>query len=325
MNYEVAKSRVPLALLSLFIALSLWVYVQAQNEPAAPNVSAYSFSLPVQPKKLPSNLSLVHPLGNVKVTVKVTPEEQKKIVQANYVAFVDLTDATEGEREYKVEIAGPLDLAARFRPDHLIVKVNLEAIISKTFEVHTDTRNSPMETGMLYTNSTCDPKEVKVTGPRSQVNMVARVRALIDLSKVSQGVLVTQPVDCVDDNNQLVSDVVADPKTVSVRPNLSPAPVAKTVLVNARFSGQPEFGYHVSSNGIRVEPSKIEVEGTSEAMSRLTGILDTLSIDISGIRATRTFSTSVSLPPGLRVRGSNSIRVTVKIEGPSVGGPPSGG
>ena len=86
---------------------------------------------------------------------------------------------------------------------------------------------------------------------------------------------------------------------------------AKTVAVSPVLEGQPAEGYMVDR--VTADPAKVEVVGPASALKELTSAV-TEAVSVEGATTTVTESVTVGpADPSVRLRGPQTVRVTVTI------------
>ena len=313
------RGRFWLALLSLLISLCVWGIVQP-DQPGSTTPS-----MPISVDLQPENLDTVHyhvldPLGKVTIIVSGPQKQLAGVDPSRVHAYVDLAGVNEGQNDCPIHL-DTADYKLDFKLTRNQIRVAIEPVVTEVEPVVVETRGESNVQGQICTTATVLPTTVQLTGPKSKVDSVAKVRALLDLGAIKPGVIVNEHVDLLGPQDEPIAGVVASPQSVSLQPIFLPAPVERTVLINALFRGQPEFAYRVQPDGIKVSPPTMVVQGPSSDIATLPAILETDPIDISGIHATGSFQTVVRLPHGLHTPDGETViqvRVTVPVEGPSV-------
>lgn len=313
MNEKLA--RIPLAIASILLSLGLWLYVQYQdlpNQPSGPN----RIAVPLQATGLRSGLWALNVPPTVEFTAEGTAEELAKIDRSNLVATVDLSNAAEGKNSYRAVLKAPTEYKVNWSPAFKKVTLTIERESTRTLPVTVDTAGGLNVEKRLYNNASTEPESVTIHGPTSLVNDVVKARVILDLSKVTPQTAYKLPVELLQLNDLPVSDkITCEPREVTVRPSLTIAPTAKSLLVSPIFKGQPLFGYQIVS--YEVFPNQVNIRGESEAIAKLS-LVETEPIDITGISKTTIIETVLNLSPGLRSIDANraveKVKVRIQVE-----------
>jgi YbbR domain-containing protein len=134
------------------------------------------------------------------------------------------------------------------------------------------------------------------------------VRVQADLSGLREG---EDIVHLTEQNVQVASGITVV-RITPARLRVSLAPAAEdTVPVVAQLRGTPAVGYAVTR--VTVEPAAIPVKGPRSTMAR-HGTIETVPIDVSGIRASVSQTVGLMLPEFVSPTRERSVHVTVDVK-----------
>jgi YbbR domain-containing protein len=306
MNGEL-RTKGLMMLLSLVASVVLFLYVQSQTE--TPNANNLH-TLDIEVRNLdPGFYARVQPS---KATWQaVGPAEALLAIDREKLhAYVDVNGQPEGELKLEVKLEAPNYPNVEWRILRPTATVRLERIVTREVPVTIEVVGQLGQPNVVYSDATAEPKSVLVEGPRSAVESVKTVEALLDLSRAGESVGMEAAVLPIDTEGNRVANVKTDPERVMIFPALAAAPQSKTVFVNANYRGQPRFGYRVKR--IEVNPPRVRVSGNSELVASFT-VLETAPVDLEGLQETRTFSTRVVTPAGIRA-APEFVQVRVVVE-----------
>jgi YbbR domain-containing protein len=315
------RGKLAMMALSLLISLLLWLQVQSQTRPAAlPEI----FNVPLQVRNLDeSRFAVTRQPVTVAFRATGTPEQLNQIQLDRLAAYVEVDEPTEGLNRYEVKLDMPTTYTARITPERRAVELEVERVVQRQIVVSVEPIGLLMAPGLIFSGAQSDPDVVTLEGPKSQVDQVAKVRALLDLSKVQPRTAYPVNLEPLRENNRPLGLVRTNPAVVLIRPALAPAPMQQPLIVVPRFTGTPAFGFRVAS--VSVRPTQVFVTGSSEALAAITTV-ETQPIEIGGIRQTRTFRAALDLPTGIRREGRDPVEVTVVVEpDPGTPTPPPSG
>lgn len=257
---------------------------------------------------LPQWLTVIGEPKNVRVVASGSHDSLDRLNSNSLVATVDLTSAKQGENYYAVKVPAS-SARVPIVPRAPTVKLRIEKVSTREEDVDIEASgNTPPD--LVYDGASVVPHRVRIAGGASYLNLVKKIRVLIDLSQVRPGVSMMIPVEILDEANRPVPYVTAEPSEVSVSPAVAAAPAVKRVLISPSWVGQPAFGYKVDS--FEVKPAQLGVKGDSAKLSRLVTI-DTEPLNISGLKSDVTLLARAKLPDGIESGESLSVRVFVKI------------
>lgn len=312
-------------MMALALSFAVWIYAQAQrsNESTVSNrrldVRGLASDLVLYPSDLPAiNIELFGPM-----------EDLNKIDPTKVVPFIDLSNLQSGRHRVRVYLdRRPIPFGVEYDILRSYVTVNIERQVrqKRTVVVRT-TGTTPA--GFIVPKVEADPATVEVTGAKSDVDKVAEVRVTYDLSDADSG-SINLPVELIDGDGQVLQSetVRADRSEVRVNAVVVPAPATKALPVQPTWKGALPVGLKVEK--YEIDPPQVRVSAESTVLAKLATI-ETLPIDLSGIRSTRSIRTSLKLPKGITAVGSDSVSIKVfiaaapqpKVEQPQ-GGKPSG-
>ena len=151
-------------------------------------------------------------------------------------------------------------------------------------------------------------------------DLVAKVRAMLDLSVVKRGEPPTVAVEILDEQGRDLSDkVVSDPKRVTVRPVFVASAPRRYLPIVPTWAGALPAGYVFVRNH-EVRPQQVQVSGDTAVVGKLFS-LETEPINLTDIRGTRRVQVKLKTPRGVRLLGPASVTVTVyAAQAPARGG-----
>jgi YbbR domain-containing protein len=303
--------RVGRILLSIVLAVLLWVYVVNLENPAQTTVFT---GLPLQVRGLAPNLKLINQLPNVNTTVLAPQNVMATLTQPDVRPYIDLTGTDEGVHEVPVHVEvvevpqGSVDVSLFPRT----VQVQLQAQVTQAFSVSAQITGVPAFGGSSEP-AQIDPAQVVVTGPDDAVARIASVVAPVDVQgQVSNQRGFIAPV-ALDGNGQVIKDLTFEPATVEVVVPITTLDTNRVVSVNPQVVGQPAPGYRPSL--ITAEPNIVTICCTPSELQKVE-FLDTIPVAITGTTTTIVTTTEVILPPNVSLYPGQSkfITVTVSVE-----------
>lgn len=313
---ERLKQNAMLKLFSLLLGIALWLNVQLGK----PQVAQQTFVFNLERLNLDDQNLVVTNMteSNVKIQASGPPEELRKLKGKDYTAFVDLSNAEVGLKEYAVKVNYPTEGKVDWeRPPMVFVNIESLAHDYKRVMVVQDDSLSPA--GFALGDPTVEPEMVTVEGPQSRVKQVVQCRALLmSTDRVKPGMEVRVPIEVLDKSGKVVPQVTADPKEVVVRPTLVPLLPRHNVLVVPSWKGQPAFGYRVKS--YTISPNQLELTGDHKKLSKVSTV-DTEPINLDGLRDSKVIEVFAVLPSGSGSKNGRKIVVRVVIEKEPVASP----
>jgi len=295
-----------LKLLSLLLAVVLWVYVANEQNP----LEEQQFkSIPVAVRGVGSNLVVSQQPGTVNLKVQAKQNIISELRLKTLEAFIDLSGLGTGKHSVLVQVKVPADVKVTdLTPDR--VDVTLEQIIEKQVPVKLRTVGSPGE-GYKVLAMKVKPEEIIVRGPKSMVDRVGSASVEVVLGEKTRSFGETLPVKISDKSGRFLDEKLINrtPQVAEILVSIVHDMPAKTVRVVPRITGQPAPGFTVTMTA--VDPPELIITGSRDAVSQINEV-STQPVDISGATADIYVDAAPQLPPGVTAN-RESLRVLVKI------------
>ena len=289
-----------LKLLSVVLAVGLWVYVLDHENPTVT-------------RRVTVPVIVVAPEDRVQV-METTPDKIEVVLKGRQSvldesalekirAVANATGRDFGDFELPLEIMGAAPGVTVERMSAETAGVKLDTVVAKTRPVMADARGVPAD-GFGALDPSVKPNEVEVRGPAAWMQRVARVVAPIDISGQSATMRLSVPLEARDQGNVRITGLRFVPERVEVTVEIRQVET-HTVPVKPILSS-PGGGYVVSK--VEVDPTTVTLAGKSSPKA-----VETEKIDISGLRGTETYSVLLRVPEGSNVLGVSSAHVTVTV------------
>lgn len=308
-------ARIPLMILSFVLSLILWGYVQQQEKPPKDPNQSYKVKVTLKGKR--SDVMILKDPGEIQVFPLGPKEELERIKQEDLSAFIDLPDSN-ASGTYPVHLIYSGDALVKWGPPVKQATVLLDEIKTKPTLVPIDVQvyGGVNNSDYLYVPSqtVVEPPVVSVSGPASVIATVTRARAVLDLSRVVAGKPELAKVELLRDDGGQVSNegVIISPDTVTVRAGIAIAPQLRTLHVMPVFKGQPAPGFFVKE--VHITPEDVQVRGNTQSLVKLLYLAGKEPIDISGLKASKSFQFVPELPIDVYLSAPGAITVDVIIE-----------
>lgn len=292
-------------LLSLVLALALWLYVTGKQNPSTPQL--YPYALAVSTTGLPSDLTVTNTLPPVHVRIHSAPNTP--VTTASFQTYVDLTGVGAGLHILPVKVvADPGIFVAGVTPS--TVRVNVAPIITKHIPVRWHIFSKP-PAGYTAGPVRVQPTTVNISGPKSVVSEVAQAGIYLDLSQARSSVV--SPYKPSPENSQGVpvkGQLTLDPSEVQVDIPIKAVSSYKTLPLLVSLKGLPKKGYDVSS--VTANPADVAATGAPSTLSSLAN-LSTSTVNVSG-KGPGKYTTRVKVVLPKAVSSSTRwVTVTVQV------------
>ena len=301
-----------IALLSIVLALSLWIYVTDRENPDV--TDWLPFTVAVEEANPPPLLAMFPPLQeSIRVRVRAPESLFERLTAEDFRATVDLAGATGGRTtvDVNVESRESRAVVVDFSPETL--SVTLENEVVRTVPVRTQLVGVPPR-GFEAREITVEPGEAVVTGPESLVSRVEAAEADLNLTGIrsdfEQPQLLLQARDASGSDIQGVS---IEPESAFVRAEIVQLEFSIDIIVRPDVSGLPAAGYNVTA--VQADPATVVVTGSLEVLQGLDvvqGIL-TETVSIEGTTASVVRAATLQLPEGASIDQTIvTVRVTIE-------------
>ena len=306
-------------LLSVFLAVILWLYVRAEKDPVS---DARIRNIPVQitgSSVLSSKGLTVAGLSSdrVSTTLQAPASVLSDISRKNITATIDVSRIDEaGEHTLSYNIVLPTNV----NTDGVVIQekepetitVTVEKLYTSTLPIEFRFEGSVAK-GYQAGTPTIDPVNVTISGAVEQVNRVARAVVVLEAKDLKEQYTGDLPIRLLDANGDELKDLEVELSSETayvVYPIVVVKEIPLTVNVIAGGGATQE---NISEP--LIVPSKITVAGTQEDIDHLTEI-SLGSIDLSKVVGTSNFTFTIDLDPSLEnVTGITEAKVTVTVSG----------
>lgn len=306
-------------LLSVFLAVILWLYVRAEKDPVS---DARIRNIPVQitgSSVLSSKGLTVAGLSSdrVSTTLQAPASVLSDISRKNITATIDVSRIDEaGEHTLSYNIVLPTNV----NTDGVVIQekepetitVTVEKLYTSTLPIEFRFEGSVAK-GYQAGTPTIDPVNVTISGAVEQVNRVARAVVVLEAKDLKEQYTGDLPIRLLDANGDELKDLEVELSSETayiVYPIVVVKEIPLTVNVIAGGGATQE---NISEP--LIVPSKITVAGTQEDVDHLTEI-SLGSIDLSKVVGTSNFTFTIDLDPSLEnVTGITEAKVTVTVSG----------
>lgn len=294
---------------ALVFAIILWSYVMSDVNPKITkeyrNVNVVYSNMDELDR---SNIVVMEP-KEVTVNVKVSGRRSDilKISDKDISAKLDLSGYPEGSKKVPIYIDAPSKIEiVDYTPKEVLFK--FDSIISKEKPVVLKTEGKLKE-GYILGTEEIKPQSVFIKGPRSWVNSVSEVVAIVDLTDRKNNINLTVPIKLIDDKGKDIRGLEKDPNVVDI---LLPVYKTKSVSINADTNVETLDGYETSS--LIISPNPIEIKGYENIINGISSI-KTEPIDANLLLTNKSVEAKLILPEGVElVNPDEKVIVTLDID-----------
>lgn len=299
-----------IALLSLALAGSLWVFVTDQDDPET--TRRVPGSIPVECVNIPSGKAAAPPCLETKsVTVRVRGAESvlDDLTADDFTATADLADAVTDDVSVAVRIESKQARVDVIEVTPGQINVRLEDVTFRTVPVRTKLVGTP-PSGFDAGELTVVPEAAIITGPESLVARVQAVEADVNLTGVRTSFEQTLILQARDEQGGNVLGINIQPGTAVVTAEIEQLEFSSAFVVQPEITGVPARGFSVTA--IEVQPPLVNVTGPAAIFQTINPIdgISTVPVSIDGASADVVRTVAIRLPQGASV---DQEQVTVRI------------
>lgn len=269
---RIPASNLFLMIFSVILAVLLWLWVSAEER------SEIIVSVPLQYRNLPSHLEIVPDKDlttSVSVWVQGTTSALKDLRPQEISAWVDLTNATAGEKSFEIEndqVKVPYGFSVvRISPSP--IRVRVEQYLTRLVPVIVQFEGEP-RSGYEVSETTIVPSRVQIRGPQSAIDSIRHV--------------VTDPIDISSITGNYLQVVNISAETAAVQ--IGSIRKVKVALKITEIKDTISFGNisvkaSVEKRGLRFNPKHVRVDliGPKRLLSSLAADQVIAKLELEGL------------------------------------------
>lgn len=279
-----------LKILSLAIALAIWLLVANINDPVV--VTSYDVPVTIQNSAYLESGGKTYQVLEQQQMVTVILRGNSSVVEnrtGDIQAVADLTQIVDMDTTpVMVPVTATCDRVAA--EDISVVPaaigIEIEDMVSKDFTITVTagdtTPSADYEVGTMEAN----PEKVTITGPESLIDKIDRVMAEVDTTPMNEDTTITSRLIIYDKNQDTLDETemnylkfdIGQP-VVDIHVDLWR--VRGDIQLAVNYSGSPAPGYQVGD--VTITPSTISVAGTDEALAQLAVEGNTIEIPADAV------------------------------------------
>lgn len=301
----------PSLITAFVLALAVWISAVSSSDPLIERT--YPNPLPIEIIGQDPGLVITSSIPSSVTVVLSAPQSiwnQLNTETGAVRAFLDLSGLEAGSHSVPIRVQISVRPVRKIAQSPQSITVTLERLASREFPIRVVTRGSPA-VGYTADSPTLSQTAVTISGPESQVNRVAEVQAIIDLSQATESINRTVNLVAVDANENPINGLSLLPDRVTVKQNISQRFGYRNVVVKVVVLGQVASGYRLTN--ISVFPPAVTVfSADPQIVSDLPGFIETEPLNINGLKDDLDISLSLNLPAGVSVVGDQT-EVLVRV------------
>lgn len=293
-----------LKIICLLMAIVLWFFIINEQNP----MSEGSYTVPI----VVENLDSQYITSNVPKTVYVRLSGPRNTIinvgPSDIKAYIDLSDAQEGEMSAPVRIEIPAGTELKkqsMTSADIMVDVYTVRELALTPHLVGQTKNDIFVSSLKVV-----PEKVVISGARRLVKQVEQAVVEIPIEDRIDDFSIMAPIRLVAADGSRVEGLEMTPWQSNIRISIGHNAVTKDIPVYVTTEG--DVSSSVSLKEIKINPDTVAVKGDSNILKNLSRI-DLPPIDISGLKQDKKWKIIVSPVNGV-IFEPDTIEVAVDVE-----------
>lgn len=315
---EKILNNLTLKLLAVIISIVIWILIVNSYDPyTSMTFSGIAVQLENEDALTEKGYSYTVLDGSrISVTLSGPSSKITSLSASNISAVADLSSLRENSNYVdiivRVERNGRAVEDVTATPSQTSVRLNIENRSSKTFDIQLTTVGN-LENNYALLDGAISPDSVTISGATSDIDNIALVSVVYDLSGINHDIDDTAAIMLYDSSGNTIN---ADSLSLSTREVHYTADVAlsRQVPLVLTTSGKPAAGYKVSA--ITPETDSITISGDSAVISSIGEIaIPSSALNVEGLSASTTFRIWISdyLPSDITLASDSMVTVRVEI------------
>jgi YbbR domain-containing protein len=303
------KNDLTLKIFAFTIAIVLWGYVMSIENPDITKSYSIALTLNNMDELDRQGLIVMEP-KEANISVKVTG---RKSDMANFSpdlikAQADLSGYGEGKRKVPVNVSlnqfNNIKIV-NYEPKETLFIFDKIITRDKTVTIKT---SGKVESGYVLGDITTKSGSILLKGPRTWVNQVSEVVAVVDIAGMKDDNSKTAVIQLVDDQGNNVRGVEKEPNTVDV--DIS---IFRTVNVPIELKTENQLPDQYEITNITIDPRTVTLKGDKNIVNLRS--IQTKAIDINSLIENTTQTVELELPPNVSLLNPNEkITISLNIE-----------
>lgn len=312
---------------SLFVAVIIWSVLISQDATLTRVKTFENVTLSVVGQDTLKSrgyvvISDLDELPEVKLNADVPQLQYGAAAASTYYARVDLSRITQaGEQSVPISYTNSSAYGAVSSISPASVDVVVDEYVTRYRIPLSVKTTGELQSGYWADTASVDPGTINISGARSLVSQVRSAKVTLDLSTITvdeKEQSLALPISLYDQSGneidssdiRMTSDsLTLDSATVSVK-IYEQSTIGVSGLVN--IIGEPAEGYKLAS--VSVVPQTMLVAGDESALSLVSEIFASASVDISGCDRSFLATVPINIPDGAVYTSTKKIVVSVVIE-----------
>ena len=316
-NKKIVSNRVVYAIVSVIIAVLLWMYVEYTEQPdIEQNISRIPVTFTGYEDLKSKNLILTEGENSyVSIKIRGTRNTVSKITAENIIITSDLSSisaAGEYQRSYSITFPGSVlaDEVTVVSKTPSTVYTRISNLVTKTVDVR-GTLEGEVADEYAAEEFVFDPAQVTITGPQEIVDQVQYAYVVINMDNVGETIERDAEFTLMSEDNTVIDKTDLTFSTELIHATL---PIVKVKPLELTVELVPGGGLTEDNVSVLINPSQITVSGDETLLDEM----DTFSLGTLDLGELVTGETEmtfpITMPSGIKsISGESEATVTVTV------------
>ncbi len=299
----------------LALLLSIGVWVAAVNDSDPDEVLTYPVPIPIEVVGQDTDLLITNAYSKqIELTLRAPRSiwEQLTADEESVHAILDLSGLGAGDYSLEPQIQVGIQPTRIVSFSPAAIKISLEELSARTLPIELRVTGEP-SVGYQAGEIGYATKEVTISGPRSLVDRVVTAQIVFDLTDARESVDESLPVQVLDETGNVVDGVNLSSEMIRLLVPISQQGGYRDVAVKVVVNGQVANLYRLTNISV-FPPVVTAFSSDAELISELPGVVETESMDISGISEDISARLNLILPENVSIVGDQTVLVEASVE-----------
>ncbi len=305
---KLIKNNWKLKLLSLLGAIVLWSFViSIENPTVSLDVRDVPVTFENENKLNEKGLVLLNDnRPKVNLTIKGPRSKMLNITSQHIKVSADLSQYNEGLNPVNLKVVLPKDI--ELASDPAAINIDIQKVITKKFHVEIELKGT-IKDGYILEFTKATPEEISVKGPRSKVESISKVKAVLDAESLTKDLVTNINLEALTKDDKVVDNVILGQNFANISVSVSKSKEVKmTALVDNNL---PDDLKLVS---VDLEPKTFMIKGDKDRVDTISEI-STKKIDLSDIKSSTMIEVIPDLPEDIYlVNDAIKFRARIQVE-----------
>lgn len=298
------KNNMMAKLLSLVVAIFLWLYIINEENP----MTEVNYTVPVTVVNLENNYLAGETPHQIKVRLRAPRNSFLGLQESSLQAYMDLSGLKEGSHTVPIKFMPPAGIYVE-RQDPLVANVVIDAYAERDIPLGFKAVGH-IEKDRRIKDTEITPTHVIIRGARQAVERAKTAMVNIAMEGKKESFTGVGDITVADSEGRLIGNLDIVPSQGQAKVNIEADQVEKEVEVKPLVTGNAADGFTV----VKVEsvPAKMKVSGAPSVLEAITEI-ETEAIELDGVSKTVEKAVPLQILTGATTEAT-MVRVVITVQ-----------